>query len=93
MPRARVKSPLADPLRVATLRGTGLLGNQKTDAFDRLANLARTFVGAPIAMVDAARRYAPARAQPHRAARPRQGAAARRSRSAFCQHVVASASR
>lgn len=51
MSRARVENPLAGPDRVAALRGTGLLGGPKVEAFERLAGLAASFTGAPMAMV------------------------------------------
>ena len=89
MARARVKNPLADPVRVATLRATGLLGNQKTDAFDRLANLAATFVGAPIAMVtllDDTHLHALSRIGPPDLAKSGRAPV----KETFCQHVVAS---
>jgi PAS domain S-box-containing protein len=51
MARARVSAPLADPLRLASLRGTGLLASPPEEAFDRLAGLAAKVLGAPIGMV------------------------------------------
>jgi PAS domain S-box-containing protein len=51
MPRARVKNPLADPVRLAMLRSTGLLSAPHEDAFDRLAGLARKVLKAPVGMV------------------------------------------
>jgi PAS domain S-box-containing protein len=51
MPRARAKNPLADPTRLAMLRGTGLLSGPHEDAFDRLAGLARKVLKAPVGMV------------------------------------------
>jgi len=51
MPRARVSTPLADPVRLARLRGTGLLGSPREAAFDRLAGLARKVLKAPVGMV------------------------------------------
>jgi PAS domain S-box-containing protein len=51
MARAPVSTPLADPLRLASLRGTGLLASPPEDAFDRLASLAAKVLGAPIGMV------------------------------------------
>ena len=88
MSRARVKNPLADPARVATLRGTGLLGGQKVDAFDRLANLAARFVGAPIAMVtllDDTHLHALSRVGPADLAKSGRAPV----KDTFCQHVVA----
>ena len=46
-----MKNPLADPVRVAMLRGTGLLGAPPDEALDRLAALAGTVLEAPIAML------------------------------------------
>jgi PAS domain S-box-containing protein len=51
MPRARVSDPLADPVRLAMLRSTGLLGTPHEAAFDRLAGLARKILKAPVGMV------------------------------------------
>src|SRR4051812_1058773 len=51
MPRARVSDPLADPIRLAMLRSTGLLGTPHEAAFDRLAGLARKLLKAPVGMV------------------------------------------
>jgi len=51
MPRARVSDPLADPVRLAMLRSTGLLGTPHEAAFDRLAGLARKVLKAPAGMV------------------------------------------
>jgi GAF domain-containing protein len=51
MARARVKNPLADPVRLAALRGTGLIGAPREDAFDRLSGLARKVLQVPIGMV------------------------------------------
>ena len=88
MSRARAKNPLADPARVATLRGTGLLGGQKVDAFDRLANLAARFVGAPMAMVtllDDTHLHALSRVGPADLAKSGRAPV----KDTFCQHVVA----
>ena len=89
MSRARATNPLADPARVATLRATGLLGGQKVDAFDRLANLAARFVGAPIAMVtllDDTHLHALSRIGPPDLAKSGRAPV----KDTFCQHVVAS---
>src|SRR5215217_4153473 len=51
MSRARVSNPLADPVRLTALRGTGLLGSPHDDAFDRLAGLARKVLRTPVGMV------------------------------------------
>jgi PAS domain S-box-containing protein len=51
MARARAKNPLADPVRLAMLRSTGLLSTPHEDAFDRLAGLARKVLKAPVGMV------------------------------------------
>ena len=51
MARARVRNPLTDPVRVAMLRGTGLLGTTQEEAFDRLAGLTRKVLKAPTAMI------------------------------------------
>src|SRR5215218_2194957 len=51
MARARVRNPLSDPVRVAMLRATGLLGSPHEEAFDRLAGLARKVLKAPVGMV------------------------------------------
>ncbi len=83
------QNPLADPARVATLRGTGLLGGQKSDAFDRLANLAARFVGAPIAMVtllDDTHLHALSGVGPPDLATSGRAPV----KDTFCQHVVAS---
>jgi PAS domain S-box-containing protein len=86
MARARVKNPLADPLRVAMLRGTGLLGSPPDEAFDRLAGLARKIFRTPIAMVtllDDTHLEAKSCAGPrHLASSPLK--------ETFCQHVVGS---
>jgi two-component system sensor histidine kinase/response regulator len=51
MARARVSDPLADPVRLAMLRSTGLVGTPQEEAFDRLAGLARKVLKAPVGMV------------------------------------------
>src|SRR5215210_6178708 len=51
MARARVRNPLSDPVRVAKLRATGLLGSPQEEAFDRLAGLAVKVLKAPVGMV------------------------------------------
>ena len=88
MPRARESNPLADPVRVAALRGTGLIGGQKVEAFDRLANLAATFVKAPMAMVtllDGTHLHTLSRVGPADLAKgPRAPV-----KDTFCRHVVA----
>ena len=84
MARTRVKNPLADPVRVAMLRGTGLLGSPAEEAFDRLTGLARKMFGTPIAMMtllDDTQLRAKSCAGPrHLAASPLK--------ETFCQHVV-----
>ena len=88
-PARAQRTPLADPARVATLRATGLLGGQKVDAFDRLANLAARFVGAPIAMVtllDDTHLHALSRVGPPDLAKSGRAPV----KDTFCQHVVAS---
>ena len=51
MRRSRVKNPLADPVRIAMLRGSGLLAAPPDEGLERLAALAGKVMRAPIAMV------------------------------------------
>jgi len=48
---ARTHLILNDLQRLAALRRTGLLGTPREEAFDRLARLARSMTGAPVAML------------------------------------------
>ena len=87
MARARVRNPLADPTRVATLRATGLLGGQKAEAFERLAGLAARFTGAPMAMVallDDPHLHTLARVGPPHLAKAGRAPV----KDTFCRHVV-----
>ena len=90
MSRARESNPLADPSRIAALRGTGLIGAKKADAFERVAELAATVARAPMAMVgllDDTHLHALARVgAPDLATAPRTALA-----ESFCRHVVAGA--
>ena len=80
MARARVSTPLADPVRLSMLRATGMLGTPPEEGFDRLAGLARKVLKTPVAHGRAARRPPPPRQGLHRPARARQGAAGPRHR-------------
>src|SRR6185295_8471052 len=51
MARARVSTPLADPVRLSMLRATSMLGTPPEEGFDRLAGLARKVLKTPVAMV------------------------------------------
>ena len=93
MARARVRNPLADPVRVAMLRGTGLLGTTPEEAFDRLAGLARKVLKAPDRDGHAARRPPPARQEPASGRRDLAKTGRMPVKETFCQHVVASGSR
>ena len=88
MARARVSSPLADPVRLAMLRATGLLGTPPEEAFDRLAGLARKVLETPVGMValldDRHLHVKACVGQPELAKARRVPATA-----TFCQHVVA----
>ncbi len=89
MPRARESNPLADPVRVAALRGTGLIGTKQSEAFDRVARLAATFVKAPMAMVallDGTHLHALSRIGPPDLAKAQRTPV----KDVFCRHVVAS---
>jgi PAS domain S-box-containing protein len=89
MARARVSNPLADPVRVAMLRGTGLIGSPQEEAFDRLAGLARKVLKAPTAMItllDDAHLHAKSCAGPRDVVKSGRTPV----KETFCQHVVRS---
>jgi PAS domain S-box-containing protein len=89
MARARVRNPLSDPVRIAMLRATGLLGSPQEEAFDRLAGLARKVLKAPVGMVtlldDTHMHVKGCVGMPDLAKAGRVPVA-----ESFCQHVVAS---
>ena len=89
MARARVSTPLADPVRLSMLRATGMLGSPPEEAFDRLAGLARKVLKAPVAMVallDDRHLHVKACVGGPELAKARRIPATE----SFCQHVVAS---
>jgi len=81
---------LRDPARIAALHATGLLDSPREHAFDRLADLARRVLGAPVvlvSLVDVDRQFfksCPGLPEPW--ASRRQTPLSH----SFCQHVVAS---
>ncbi len=88
MARARVSSPLADPVRLSMLRATGMLGSPPEEAFDRLAGLARKILKAPVGMVallDDRHLHVKACVGRPELAKARRVPATE----SFCQHVVA----
>ena len=90
VPARAWKNPLADPVRVAMLRGTGLLGAPPDEALDRLAALAGTVLEAPIAMLallDDTHLHARACAGSRHLAKSGRTPV----KDSFCQHVVRTA--
>ena len=88
MARARVSTPLADPVRLSMLRATGMLGSPPEEAFDRLAGLARKILKAPVGMVallDDRHLHVKACVGRPELAKARRVPATE----SFCQHVVA----